>query len=48
MPGYPYPEKAHYPDSGNFLDYLLNYNTRFYSGKSDSGFRFHYTHQGSD
>jgi len=48
MLGYPYPPKAHYPNSDKFLDYLLNYNTRFYSGNSESSFRFHYAHQGPD
>ena len=31
MGTYPYPEGKHYPDSGEFLDYQLTYNTRWQS-----------------
>jgi hypothetical protein len=41
MPGYPYPAtKA--PASASYLQYLLEYNTRFYSGDAEFQYRFRY------
>jgi cytochrome c-type biogenesis protein CcmH/NrfG len=42
MPDYPYaPGKA--PADARYLHYLLEYNTRFYSGEAESEYRFRYT-----
>jgi len=42
MPGYPYPDGVSYLSGRSRLDYLLDYNTRFYSGNSASSYRFEY------
>jgi Flp pilus assembly protein TadD len=42
MPDYPYaPGNA--PADARYLHYLLEYNTRFYSGEAESEYRFRYT-----
>jgi tetratricopeptide (TPR) repeat protein len=43
MPGYPYPANVRYPNDKAKLSYLLDYNTRFYSGNSTAGYRFQYS-----
>jgi hypothetical protein len=41
MPEYPYaPEES--PGGAAYIDYLLKYNTRFYSGAPESEYRFQY------
>jgi hypothetical protein len=40
MGRYPYPAGRSYPDAAPYVDYLLDYNTRGESGKSERGFRF--------
>lgn len=42
MPSYPYPADVRYPNDKAKLTYLLDYNTRFYSGASTTGYRFAY------
>jgi hypothetical protein len=42
MPSYPYTADVNYLSSKSQLDYLLNYNTRFYSGESAPSYRFEY------
>jgi tetratricopeptide (TPR) repeat protein len=44
MGTYPYPDKS-FPDDPEHLNYLLEYNTRFVSGKEASGYSFHYPDQ---
>ena len=42
MGDYPYPEGEMYPVDNTHLDYLLNYNTRYMSGKEARGYSFDY------
>lgn len=39
---YPKPPSSEYPLDGSALEYLLNYNTRYQSGNSVSGYRYKY------
>ena len=41
MRGYPYPGQ-HFPDDGEHMDYLMEYNTRFMSGNEAAGYSFQY------
>ena len=43
MPVYPYPAGVSYLTGKSRLDYLLDYNTRFYSGNSAASYRFEYS-----
>ncbi len=45
MVGYPYPVTRGYPSEDPYLDYQLNYNTRFISGGGARVFRFEYRTQ---
>ena len=46
MGTYPYPEAKHYPDSDEFLDYQLTYNTRWLNEESaPKQWRFQYPRQ---
>ncbi len=42
MESYPYPRATHYPEDGKSLQYQLEYNTRYQSGKGVSSYRFAY------
>jgi len=42
MTGYPYPARESFPLTSSYLDYVLNYNTRYMSGKEARGYSFDY------
>ncbi len=42
MSSYPYPEREHFPEDKDRLEYRLNWNDRFESGKRTQLFQFHY------
>ncbi len=42
MSGYPYGDGEHFPDDANAIQYRLNWNDRFESGKTPNGFQLHY------
>ncbi|NYF78090.1 FG-GAP-like repeat-containing protein [Granulicella arctica] len=42
MSTYPYPKNEHYPETGNTLDYRLDWNDRFETGDRTQLFQFHY------
>ena len=42
MSTYPYPKNEHYPETGNTLDYQLDWNDRFETGDRTQLFQFHY------
>lgn len=39
---YPYPSGRHYPSTGQYVDYLIDYNTRPVSGSPQRAYRFEY------
>jgi hypothetical protein len=42
MSAYPYPESERFPDDKEALEYQLNWNDRFDSGKQVRSYRFDY------
>ncbi len=45
MKGYPYPRSEHYPTDKGALDYQLDYNSRYQSGRGVTTYRFTYPEQ---
>jgi hypothetical protein len=45
MDGYPYPKSKGFPTDAAHLDYQLNYNTRYMTGKEQPGYSFNYPRQ---
>jgi parallel beta-helix repeat protein len=43
MSTYPYPKNEHYPDSEEYLEYLANWNTRYYEGEKRAGISLPYS-----
>lgn len=48
MSTYPYPKNEHYPETGNTLDYQLDWNDRFETGDRTQLFQFHYAPTASE
>jgi tetratricopeptide (TPR) repeat protein len=48
MSTYPYPKNEHYPETGNTLDYRLDWNDRFETGDRTQLFQFHYAPAASE
>ena len=48
MSTYPYPKNEHYPETGNTLDYRLDWNDRFETGDRRQLFQFHYAPAASE
>ncbi|MEM2387898.1 MAG: right-handed parallel beta-helix repeat-containing protein [Candidatus Thermoplasmatota archaeon] len=43
MSTYPYPESEHYPSNEEYLNYLANWNTRYYEGEKKAGISLPYS-----
>jgi len=48
MSTYPYPKNEHYPETGNALNYQLDWNDRFETGDRPQLFQFHYAPTSSE